>query len=272
MDRESWGDAAAEQPVPSMPVLHLEGFDGPMDLLLDLAERQLIDLGKMSILALAEQFAAVMERMVGRVALERRADWLVLATRLVVLRTKLLFPANPEEAADAAREADYELQRLNKMARMRAAGQWLSRRPYLGIDVFTRPHPQPTHESGYVALMEACLVTLRGRPGTEEFAPPDTYRVEVPNLWRIPDAIDRVRDMLDEHPEGGPLTGFLPAIGKEEAARTLKLRAALASTFAASLELSRQQFLEADQNALFEEVMLSAVQAPLSLQNELDWG
>jgi segregation and condensation protein A len=120
--------------------------------------------------------------------------------------------------------------------------------------------------------MEACLVTLRGRPGTEEFAPPDTYRVEVPNLWRIPDAIDRVRHLLDERPEGGPLTGFLPAIGREEASRKLKLRAAVASTFAASLELSRQQLLEADQNALFEEVMLRAVQAPPSLQRELDWG
>ena len=67
VDNLDWGDSAAarQEPVPTMPVLHLEGFDGPMDLLLDLAERQLIDLGKMSILALAEQFAAVMERMDG---------------------------------------------------------------------------------------------------------------------------------------------------------------------------------------------------------------
>jgi len=274
MDNLDWGDSAAarQAPVPAMPVLHLEGFDGPMDMLLDLAERQLIDLGKMSILALAEQFAAVMERMTDLVALERRADWLVLATRLVVLRTRLLFPASPEEAADAAREADHELQRLNEMTRMRAAAQWLSRRPYLGIDVLARPHPKPTHESGYVALMEACLVVLRGRPGTEEFAPPDTYRVEVPNLWRIPDAIDQVRNRLAEHPEGGPLTGFLPAIGKEEAARTLKLRAAVASTFAASLELSRQQYLVADQEEKFEEIMLRAVGTPPMLQKELDWG
>jgi segregation and condensation protein A len=273
-DNPSWENQPGERqaPVPSMPVLHLEGFDGPMDMLLDLAERQLIDLGKMSILALAEQFSAVMERLGGVVALERRADWLVLATRLVVLRTRLLFPASPEEAADAAREADHELQRLNEMTRMRAAAQWLSSRPYLGIDVLARPHPKPTHESGYVALMEACLVVLRGRPGTEEFAPPDTYRVEVPNLWRIPDAIDQVRNRLAEHPEGGPLTGFLPAIGKEEAARTLKLRAAVASTFAASLELSSQQYLVADQEEKFEEVMLRAVGTPPMLQKELDWG
>jgi segregation and condensation protein A len=259
VDSESWGDARAEQPVPSVPVLHLDGFDGPMDLLLDLAERQLIDLGKMSILELAEQFAEAMERMTDLVALERRADWLVLATRLVVLRTRLLFPKSPEEAADATRQAELEIQRLDEMARMRAAGQWLSRRAYLGIDVFSRPHPKATHESGYVALMEACLVTLRGRPGTEDFAPPDTYRVKVPNFWRIPDAIDRVRTLLREDPKGGPLAGFVPSIGKEEAGRTLKIRTAIASTFAASLELSRQQFLEADQDEHFGAVTLHAI-------------
>jgi segregation and condensation protein A len=260
VENDGWGDspAARQAMLPAMPVLHLDGFDGPMDLLLDLAERQRIDLGKMSILALAEQFVAVMQEMVGRVAIERRADWLVLATRLVVLRTRLLFPATPEEAADAAREAEQELKRLDERARMRAAGQWLARRPTLGIDVFTRPHPKVTHESGYVALMEACLVVLRGRPGTEDFAPPDSYRVEIPDLWRIPDAIDRVRTLLAERPEGGPLTGFLPAIGKQVVSRNLKLRAAVASTFAASLELSRQQFLEADQSVHFEEVILHA--------------
>jgi segregation and condensation protein A len=260
VDHESWGDLPAERqaPLPAMPVLHLDGFDGPMDLLLDLAERQLIDLGKMSILALAEQFVALMQDMVGRVAIERRADWLVLATRLVVLRTRLLFPATPEEAADAVREAEQEIQRLDERARMRAAGQWLARRPTLGIDVFTRPHPKATHESGYVALMEACLVVLRGRPGTEDFTPPDTYRVEIPDLWRIPDAIDRVRILLEENPEGGPLTSFLPAIGQAEESRNLKLRAAVASTFAASLELSRQQYLVAEQGEKFAEVTLRA--------------
>jgi segregation and condensation protein A len=261
VENDGWGDlpAGRQALLPSMPVLHLDGFDGPMDLLLDLAERQLIDLGKMSILALAEQFVSVMQEMMGRVAIERRADWLVLATRLVVLRSRLLFPATPEEAADATREAEQELRRLDERARMRAAGQWLARRPHLGIDVFTRPHPKATRESGYVALMEACLVTLRGRPGTEDFTPTDNYRVEIPDLWRIPDAIDRVRTLLTEHPAGGPLTGFLPAIGQQEVYRNLKLRAAVASTFAATLELSRQQFLEADQGGHFQEVTLHAM-------------
>ena len=82
-----WDDWSEPPRVPSIPVLHLDGFDGPMDLLLDLAERQRIDFGRMSILALADQFVAAVERLVGKVALERRADWHVLAARLVLLRS-----------------------------------------------------------------------------------------------------------------------------------------------------------------------------------------
>jgi segregation and condensation protein A len=86
-------------------VLHLDGFDGPMDLLLDLAERQRINFGRMSVRDLAEQFVAAMERLAGRVSPERRADWLVLATRLVLLRSRLLFLASPEVAIEAEQEA-----------------------------------------------------------------------------------------------------------------------------------------------------------------------
>ena len=249
----AWDDGELERrgKKPSIPILHLDGFDGPMDLLLDLAERQLIDLGKMSILELAVQFVAALEELAAVVAIERRADWLVLATRLVVLRTRLLFPKNPEEAADAAREADAELQRLNELARMRAAANWLSRRPYLGFDVFAHPQPKEGRESGYVAMMEACLLVLRGRPGSDEFEPPASYRVAVPDLWRIPDAIERVRNMLPEFPEGARLGAFLPEITRDAERRPLKLRAAIASTFAASLELARQQVAVVEQAAIF---------------------
>ena len=131
-----WDDWSVPPRVPSIPVLHLEGFNGPMDLLLDLAERQRIDLGRMSVQALAEQFVTALERLVGRVALEQRADWLVLATRLVLLRSRLLFPASPEEAATAERDAAVELRRLDELAFVRVAASWLQGRPQLGIDVF----------------------------------------------------------------------------------------------------------------------------------------
>ena len=122
--------------VPAVPTLHLDGFDGPMDLLLDLAERQRIDLGRMSVRDLVEQFVTAMARLAGRVTIERQADWLVLATRLVLLRSRLLFPSSLQEAATAEQDAALEEQRLAERLRMRVAAAWLEARPQLGQDVF----------------------------------------------------------------------------------------------------------------------------------------
>ena len=90
-----WDDWDAPPRVPAAPVLHLEGFDGPIDLLLELAERQRLDLGRISLVALVDQFVAGCAQLAPHVMIERRADWLVMATRLVLLRSRLLFPATP---------------------------------------------------------------------------------------------------------------------------------------------------------------------------------
>ncbi len=253
---EDWDQPERRRPA-EIPTLHLDGFDGPMDLLLDLAERQRIDLGQMSILALAEQFAAALESLGGRVPIERRADWVVLATRLVLLRTRLLFPASPEAAADAEREALAEIQRIEEMQVMRAAVAWLHARPQLGQDVFIRPPPEETREVGYVALMEACLVLLRGKPATEAFAPPPMYRQVIPDLWRIGDAIERIQKMLPDYPDGAAMGAFLPAVAVDDANGALKARVAVATTFAAGLELAKQNVLTIDQPERFGKVWIA---------------
>jgi segregation and condensation protein A len=249
-----WDDWETPLNAPTTPVLHLEGFDGPMDLLLDLAVRQRIDLGRMSMLALAEQFVAAMEKLADRVPLEQRADWLVLATRLVLLRSRLLFPESPEAAVEAERDATAELRRLDELAHMRAAANWLQARPQLGHDVFARPVAPRPREGGYVALMEACLVVLRGRGGRPEEAP--LYRPAIPALWRVRDALARIRAMLVEHPEGGELGRFLPPIAAEESDRMLKARAAVASTLMAGLELAREGVLTVRQGEAFGAVTM----------------
>jgi segregation and condensation protein A len=138
-----WYDCDTPLRVPAMPVLHLDGLEGPMDLVLDLAERQRIDLGRISVAALVEQFVAESARVAPYVPIERRAEWLVLAIRLVLLRSRLLFPASPEAEADAEREAEWELARLAEMRLVRAATAWLAPRPQLGHDVLARPPPGP---------------------------------------------------------------------------------------------------------------------------------
>jgi segregation and condensation protein A len=251
-----WDDWDNPPRVPEMPVLHLDGFDGPMDLLLDLAERQRIDFGRMSVRDLAEQFVAAMERLVGQVSLERRADWLVLASRLVLLRSRLLFPSSPEAAVETEQEAGSELRRLEEMVFIRAAASWLTTRPQLGIDVFVRPPATaPSREGGYVALMEACLVVLRGRGGRPEEAP--IYRQVVPDLWRVSNALARIRLTLAEHPEGGDLSRFLPSLSADASNRSLKVRAAVASTLLAALELAREGVLAIAQEDDFGPVRLS---------------
>jgi len=249
-------DARDTALLPASPVLHLDGFDGPMDLLLDLAERQRIDFGRISVLGLAEQFSDAMERFAAQVPLERRADWLVLATRLILLRSRLLFPSSPEAAAAAEAEAAREVQRLDERIAMRAAGAWLGCRPQLGIEVFARPVVTPPREGGYVALMEACLVVLRG-PAVRDLAEP-VYTKAIPDLWRVPDAMTHLAARLARHPEGGELTDFLPPIAPEDPHRVSRRRTALASTVLAALELARCADIGLAQQESFGPIMVSA--------------
>ena len=171
-----------------------------MDLLLDLAERQRIDLGQIFILQLAEQFLAEMERLQRHVTLERRADWLVIASRLLLLRSRLLFPLSPEAEAEAAQDAAREAGRFDQLMFVRAAAAWLESRSQLGRNVFVRPHGPSPRMASYMALIEACLFVLRGRegqPGAEEAV----YRPAPPMLFRVDEAMARIRALMAEQEE-----------------------------------------------------------------------
>ena len=126
-------------------VLQLDGFEGPLDLLLELARAQKVDLAKISILALVEQFLAVIEG-ARRVRLELAADWLVMAAWLTWLKSRLLVPAmgEPEDAETAA---EILAARLVDLQAVRAAAAWMGKRPQLGWDVFARGAPEDFTET-----------------------------------------------------------------------------------------------------------------------------
>ena len=233
---------------PGIPELHLAGYDGPLDLLLDLAERQRIDLGAMSVADLAAQFVAGLAAAQHTVPLERRADWLTWAARLVLLRSRLIFGASTERA-DAEQEARRTVGQLEELLRMRAAADWLARRPQLGRDVFAgvagnalavaggRP------AGGYFELMAACLTVLEH--GLPESAPA-ALRLQPLGLWTISDALARIRGRLASGAVTQGWAQFLPVL-RDGPDLVLRRRAALAGTFVAALELARSGELDLEQ-------------------------
>lgn len=240
-----WDDGETPLRTEPMPVLHLQGFDGPMDQLLDLAERGRIDLGQLSLLAFADQVSTALSRLARHLALQCRADLVVLATRLVLLWSRLLLPG-PPPAPDAAGEAVTRAFAPAERAAMRGAADWLEARPRLGRDVFARPSPgRSPRVAGYMALMEACLAVLEGRAGQAEddavYVPP------VRDFWTASQASRHIRAELAGRPGGGALESFVPAIPDGRPERALKMRAAIAGTFIASLDMAQEGDVLLDQ-------------------------
>jgi segregation and condensation protein A len=243
------------------PHLRVEGYEGPLDFLLEMVRRQRVDLGPLSILTLTDQLVGAIENSGGDTRLERRADWLVMASQLLLLKAQLLAPASPEAAREADEEARQRLAQLDELARMRAGAAWLAARPQLGREVFARvlsepPAPRPQAEL-YVAFLEATLAMLEGRDGQGTEAQP-AYRPTPPDLWRIPDAMLRITAMLEQQPRHLPFERCLPAIAPAAPDRLLRFRAALASTLLAGLELTREGKLSLTQEDPFGPIALNA--------------
>ncbi len=253
------------------PLLHLDGFEGPLDLLLALARSQRVDLARVSIRALVDQFVAALEAAGHDVPLPVLADWLVMATWLTLLKARLLLPADTPAGAQAQQDAAAILDRLAEAARMRAAASWLGARPQLGRDVFARGAPEPVGARrraapilDAVALMRACLTVLRTTRR------PEVYKPRPLALWRVPEARARLEQLLGALPDGSALAQFLPPIAAAQPERDLRCRAALASTLVAGLELARTGALDLHQAMPFAPIHVhgpdhaSAKDAPLT--------
>jgi segregation and condensation protein A len=215
-------------------VLRLEGFEGPLDLLLDLARAQKVDLAKISILALVEQYLAVIEG-ARSVRLELAADWLVMAAWLTWLKSRLLLPEGAE-AEEGEQAADALASRLRDLSAMRAGSAWLSGRPQLGHDVFARGTPEDHTEIDRSrlaldlgALVRAYLQAMRRRVRARRYQPRPL------TLWSVKEALQRVAAMLGSLPDWVSLEQFLP----ESFGSALERRAAMASTLLAGLEMAR---------------------------------
>ena len=233
-------------------VLRLEGFEGPLDLLLDLARAQKVDLARISILALVEQYLAVIES-ARAVRLELAADWLVMAAWLAWLKSRLLLPAGSDDAEEAEEAAEVLAARLLDLQRMRQAAQWLGARPVLGQDVFPRGAPEDFVEQDrsrlaldMPGLLRAYLSALRRAAGTRQ------YRPRPLTLWTVQEALTRLGHLLGRLPDWASLEQFLP----EGIAGGTERRAALASTLLAGLEMARGGALRLRQEAAFGPILV----------------
>ncbi|WP_422863393.1 segregation and condensation protein A [Endosaccharibacter trunci] len=254
------GPGAASAPVSAAPMLQLDGFEGPLDLLLDLARAQKVDLARISILTLVEQYLAVVRS--APVGLELAADWLVMAAWLAWLKSRLLLPDDPAAAEEGEIAAEALQERLLELSRIGEAARWLDRQPQLGRDVFPRGAAEQLREidrSGLsldmgqllAAYMAACRRTARR----------GVYRPRPPSFWTVQDALERLRRLVgDVASDWCTLEQFLPSPAETPSNPHgdpgWPRRAALAGTLIAGLEMAKSGAIELRQEEAFGPVML----------------
>lgn len=236
------------------PGLHLtlEGFEGPLDLLLDLARAQKVDIARISILSLVDQYIAVIEG-ARRVRLEIAADWLVMAAWLAWLKSRLLLPDDPEAEEDAEALAEALAGRLRELERMREAAAWLAALPFLGRDVMARGVPERLVLEDRSALAANLPGLLRAYADVlRRAAARRPYRPRPRRIWTVQDALGRLRALVGGVPGWAELSGFLPETEMDPVER----RAALASTLVAGLEMAKTGMAELHQDAPFSPILM----------------
>lgn len=253
------GDATDNDSAERALVVDLDGFEGPLDLLLSLARTQKVDLRAISVLDLARQYLAFVDR-ARRLRLELAADWLVMAAWLAYLKSRLLLPSDSqgdEPSAEAlAAHLAFQLKRLEAMRR---AGEMLMERDRLGRDVFARGAPEAVERTRRMRWTASLLdltrayARLRTR---DEFRP---LMLDRDAVWTMEEALERLRAVIGHAGAWASLAEFLPEGWMEDPERR---RSATASTFAAALEMARTGALELRQDVAFAPLRLRARRAP----------
>jgi segregation and condensation protein A len=213
--------------------LTLEGYEGPIDVLLTLGRDQKVDLTQISILQLADQYLAFIGQ-AQSLNLEIAADYLVMAAWLTYLKSRLLLPCaeDDEEGLSSEELADSLRFQLLCLEAMRTAGDSLMARPRLGVDTFTCGMPESIEHT--------------------------SLRIASTKLFAVDEAVNRLRRMVGHMPNWQTLISFLPS----NLRGGLLNRSALASTFVASLELVKEGHIELRQDSAFGPIFLRNRERP----------
>ncbi|MCJ8051720.1 segregation/condensation protein A [Shinella curvata] len=235
-------------------VVDLAGFEGPLDLLLHLARTQKVDLTRISVLALAEQYLAFIDK-ARKIRIELAADYLVMAAWLAYLKSRLLIPKQAKDDGPTGEEMAASLAfRLKRLEAMRDAATRLVNRNRLGRDVFARGMPEhiPTErrsafEASLYDLLNA-YASLRQRHAITQVT------IEKRNVWSLSDAREILSLLVGGFADDDwtALDHFMLRYLTDPAERTT----AIASAFAATLELVREGRLELRQDGVFQPIYL----------------
>ena len=252
---EAWEGPAARPTDDSALYLELDGWEGPLDLLLDLARRQKVDLRGISILSLADQYITYVER-AAALRLELAADYLVMAAWLAYLKSLLLLPRDEQEEP-SANELALRLQlRLQRLGAMREAGARLMARDRLGRDVFARGAPEGLRVERRNSWQCDWFDLVQAYGQVKARTAPVVHMVRDRAVMTLESALSRVAAMLGVALDWMALEEFLPPYADPQLRRS-----ALASSFVAALELARQGKAELAQDEAFGELRLRAVRA-----------
>lgn len=233
-------------------VVDLDGFEGPLDLLLALVREHKLDLVRLSILDLAQQYLDFIDK-AKKLRLEIAADYLVMAAWLAFLKSKLLLPAEEGDDEPTGEELAAQLaHRLRRLEAMRDAAAKLLNRNRLGRDFFARGNPEGirlVRESKYDAniydLLKAYAIQ-RQRSAV------DSIHFSARPVWSIQDARERLEAILGTSVDWAPIDALVAQyMGSPELHRT-----ALASSLGASLELTREGHAELRQEKAFAPLMI----------------
>ena len=236
-------------PPPDAEVMYVDvgGYEGPLDLLLDLARRQKVDLAQISVLALAEQYLSFIET-VREKRIEIAADYLVMAAWLAYLKSRLMVPQTPSDDEPTGEMMAALLQfRLKRLEAMRRAAMQLMNRPLLGRQVFARGAPEPVTVSRK-ALWEASLFDLlKAYAVQRERGIPNDYTPFERHVWSLQEAREILNRLIGDNMDWVPLDAYLTQYLSTPEERTT----AIASPFASSLELVRLGQVELHQSLAF---------------------
>jgi len=234
-------------------IVDVDGFEGPLDLLLTLSRSQKVDLRRISVLQLAEQYLTFVTR-AHDLRIELAADYLVMAAWLAFLKSRLLLPPDPSEAGPSAEDLAAHLAfQLERLAAMRDVAARLMARDQKGRDFFARGLPEDvtrrrkiTYGATLLDLMQA-YARIRTR---DDFRP---FVMDRDHVFTMEQALDRLRGLIGYAVQWTDLTSWLPA-GWE--ATPMRRRSATAAHFAAMLELTKAGQLEIRQGDTFAPIQV----------------